>query len=105
MITNFKIFEHLNFLPKVDDYILINIKTKELPIFFNEFINNTIGRVSEIFKGNSSQLVVKYLNIPDNCRDFFENDGNKIMNTRDIVCWSEKKEDIEIYINTNKYNI
>jgi hypothetical protein len=109
MITNFKIFErrleHTDL--KVGDFVIMktwsdsNIKLKS-------FIDENIGKIVEF---NNDMLFVKYDNIPKELYMYFSSENPKIFdqirefNIPQIVKISNNKEDLEMFLNTNKYNI
>ena len=114
MITKFKLYEELNAgEPEVGDYVIIE---KEYDDFEDKnnvnFINSSIGYIWK--SPGKSTHIVKYNNIPDNTKQFFQysdySDGLKIGNSiivynDDIKYWSKNKEDLEHVIQSKKYNI
>lgn len=99
MITRFKIFEHYNSPPKEGDYVLIDPDLYiNLPSYenFKNIVRNNIGRISKIS------------NSPTNINIKFDNKDLSNLNVYsvfNIKYWSENKEDLEIFINTEKYNL
>ena len=117
MITNFKIFEDIEFNEKnnikVGNYIIININEKIWPSVnpkVIDFINNNIGLISSIVIYNPDTIYIKYENIPENIKRNFYHDQymintNKINHSIKIVDISENKQDLEYIYKINKYNL
>jgi len=106
MITEFKIFENINTLPKMGDYVIINdsLYIKELKSFFS----SNIGRIVNKYTNNNEELyVVKFDNIPTDIKEHY---FGRFSNTKDFSiskfkCWTKEKEELEVIVNSNKYNL
>lgn len=108
-----KKFENEKKLPKVGDYILI--KSKYVEGVFNEFFKYNIGIV--VRKGYL-YWKVKFNNIPQHLKsrklknEFKSDEESKIYNKctwtiyeDEIIDFSENKEDLEMKLTANKYNL
>ena len=110
MITNFKIFENINFLPKVGDYIIINEDSfLDARKTFKDIIS-TIGQIIEIkgeHGGSNTYYVIKFDNdgINPEFGTTFTVDGLKKFYISDIKCWSDTKNELEAYLDSKKYNL
>ena len=88
--------------PKVGDYVIMNSSAYH-PI--KNFIENNIGQITEIAKDPySSGILIHYSNIPENIQKYFLNNTRPTSKTL-IKHWSSNKEDLEIFIAQNKYNL
>jgi len=116
-----KKFEDLQEVPKVGDYVLII--TDSSNEHFKEFINNTIGVLEHIIKhkpdiwGNESEdsVSIKYENVPPMIKDMFYlspfitkdygRQGFREFDIKKIVAFAKTKEELEIKLSANKYNL
>ena len=115
-------FESING-PSVGDYVIVksdflDVDEEEPNIhIFNNFVNTTIGK---LIKVDSSIVIISYDNVPDIIKDWFASDieskrafklgdlvGDNIRSFKlsEVVGWARTKEDLEIKINANRYNI
>jgi len=103
---------------KVGDYVLIII-TAYFDLY-RDFINNTIGRIVKItpvYSHNYRQEVilkyynieVSYSNVPVECANMFiktKNDKYRVdFPSYMIYKYSKNKEDLEIILNSKKFNL
>lgn len=106
MVTKFKIFEKLNELPKIGDYVLLDINNyTSSPKIWQDFIKNNIGEIVEIdteHGGLSFIYKVKFENIPENVKDTFFIHYDYI---NSFLYWSSDKNELEMILNTKKYNL
>jgi hypothetical protein len=109
MITEFKIFEN-NKEPKIGDYVICYDGQSDL----EDFLANNVGKIIKKSKngyGHKNHLgkyLVLYKNIPVEFEEDFKFnniDGTRPMRRYEILYFSNKEKDCEMYINTNKYNI
>ena len=73
-MKHLKIYEDLNIIPKVGDYVLMSTKSRNPKVI--EFIENTMGRITDVFNGQSigsTDIEVTYDNIPTFLIDSFSN--------------------------------
>jgi hypothetical protein len=111
MIINFKIFEKLNDgNPKIGDYVLLNINWYYNDKKFDYFLNNTIGQISKIEKENNKNYIPninnKYQILFDTTEKFKLLQHNRIkVYDKQIKYFSSNKEELEVILNSNKYNL
>lgn len=110
-MKHIKTFENITEDSKynIGDYVLIDFRNMitESPAFVN-FVENNIGKVIDI---DGVLIKVQYDNIPD--VSHFKNDSDRNPFNNNYVklheSWikyaSNNKEDIEAYLNANKYNL
>lgn len=125
MIINFKLFENnINIgEPQVNDYVITNQHNWENfdpndPSFDEyqknylesiKFTDTHIGRIHFIDKYSTYEYIIKYKNVPDYLKRYFNNSCIQI--TQDeIKFWSKNKEDlnnekIKQYLMSKKYNL
>lgn len=93
--------------PQKGDYVIINSNFPQGEIV--EFEKSHIGRIIKIDELPPNNLylreyIVEYDKIPNHLQDYFS--GNKCYTTIDLIeHFSPNKEDLEIYINAEKYNL
>lgn len=122
MITNFKIFEELNENnPNINDYVLL--------VDNQDFFMKNIGKIKFIVKNDEQEnvYIIEYKEdiIPEKPRVYFKSkiEMKQLLNTHNydvelnkdcfyylclldrIKYWSSNKEDLEIILDMNKYNI
>lgn len=110
MITKFKIFEKLNELPKIGDYVLLNTEEYEDSAkIWREFISIQIGKIIKIkteHGGISDIYEIKFENAPDNIQEYFLRSDNTIsVRIERFKYWSSDKNELESILNSKKYNL
>jgi hypothetical protein len=122
MITKFKIFENKSKIPKVGDYVVckLNKKTLNNDIFSKEldkevenFLSNNIGKIKKIKKDILKKVNIYKIKYDDRQVKFkkswnkYDPFYGKIIDVKldDIVFFSSKKEVVEAYISSKKYNL
>lgn len=94
--------------PKVDDYIICNMKIAEHDsedtVEFKNFINNNIGHIVFI---QNHRIIASYENIPKKILTYFNyNNGHSThVYLHEIKYFSDKIKDLEYIISSNKYNL
>lgn len=107
-MKHLKKFEIISNNISIGDYVLVKyrtIKDNALLKQLSNFINNTIGIVVKI---NDSDIYVKFENIPNNLILFFSHtnfESTKCILKYNIIDFSKTKEDLELKIQTQKFNI
>jgi hypothetical protein len=103
-----KTYEDINKEPQVGDYVICDDYFDKL----TEFEANNIGQITSIDDDvdNGAPYNIKYNNIPYNIRTwFFYNDdhnyGIRPMSIEEIIFFSSNKEEVERYLQANKYNL
>jgi hypothetical protein len=112
MITKFKLFEDIENEMKIGDFVLININTS-YNREYREFINNNLGKVVQIDpvedvfgKVYDYEVVVKYNKIPFELKKSFNSYNNKKrFLISKVVSFGKTPKDVEIRLNSNKYNL
>lgn len=92
MITKFKIFESVSVPYKVGDYALIKINSKGT--LYNNILCQIVGE-----NEYDGELFIKILD---------KNFDSKIkvrINIYQLICWSDNKEELEMFIDMKKYNL
>jgi hypothetical protein len=97
-----KLFDNKNPNLKIGNYVLVNVNYPDL-IYF---INNNIGQIVEISGTHNDDLSlrIKYNNIPNDIKIFFRYD-TRWFEPSEIIYIGKTIEDVELQIDTNKYNI
>ena len=100
--------------PEVGDYVIC--EESKIPKIKN-FISNNIGRIfyyidTDVKKFSvckDFRYIVEYDNVPEYITDFFEDvwteKQSRRMSLDEIKHWSKNKEDLEVILNTKKYNL
>lgn len=110
MITKLKIFENINNIPEIGDYVKVNL-TDYFGVFSLgaiNFINYNIPKnINYIFNTNNelSAIRVKYDNIPENFKRLFDKNGTIILRLEAIECFGKTIEELELKLKSNKYNL
>lgn len=103
-----KSYENFKDKPKVGDYVLM--RTDSRNIEYRNFLKNNIGQITNM----SDYLVtVKYENVPTNLIklkifNWNKSDGGFYYHTFNInkmLVFSDTPDDLELKIDTNKYNL
>ena len=118
MITKFKIFESINILPKVGDYVLIKID-KFGASKLQDFYSNNIGQITDFdlhrarFIQGENFYYIKFQNVEKDIIPYFDSKTTyqniitvyKKFSINRFEYWSENKEDLEEIIKEKKYNL
>jgi hypothetical protein len=103
-----KTYEEIKEEPQIGDYVVCtesriqNMKQINTAPF-TTFISNNIGKLIKYLEPNQLYSV-KYKNIPDNIKNFFENSTHFFIK-EDILYFSKNKEHLEDIIKADKYNL
>jgi len=89
-----KKFEMNEGKPKSGDYVICDGKFT-FDLDFGEFIDANVGRIT--FPGFNTYYTVEYL-YQNNLREY-------TINLENIKHWSSSKNELELVLNTNKFNI
>lgn len=94
--------------PHVGDYVLVYEKLSngdEFDNIYNDFIQNNIGKINYIDTSKEFPFYIEYENIPEEIDEYF-NEYNEIRVTlKNLIYYSNNKEDVELQIKANKYNL
>ena len=121
-MKHIKKFENINNIPEIGDYVLLYDLTDygiDSGDNFKMFINNNIGIVHDIqynVFNHDEGYYVMYSNVPDNIRQFFKKintnnvtlGNNGVTSTwfvEDFLMFSKNKKDIEVFLQSKKYNL
>lgn len=109
MIKSFKIFEKVN-IPEVGDYAIMQIQTTDRGI--DNFVCNTIGKISDIqwsTDGIVQRIGVIYTDVPNKLQWWFSRMGpnryKRNYTPNRLSQFAKTKEELEMILNANKYNL
>jgi len=74
----------------------------------DNFISNNIGKIVDIkyiYDINDDQYTIKYDDVPYTLEYRFTKLNTRLMYKNEIKYWSKNKEDLEIILQANKYNL
>ena len=94
MITKFKIFENVEETPKTGDYVVIKIRGTLIP---------EIGKIKKITNDPDYPYVIIFDD--DFNEDKYGFDKNTVVDLSEIEYCSDNKEDLELLLTANKYNL
>ena len=98
-----KTFEQNSNEPEPGDYVICEDSgtfTGEL----DEFIKNHVGQFIQM-DAVGDFYIIRYENIPNYLKGGFYYNDCTIMERHEIKHWSKNKEDLEIILSLNKYNL
>ena len=103
-----KTFENIENLPEIDDWVIM--KTLSSHNIVKNFINNTIGEVVNLDKTNiqNIDITVMYYDIPEDFKKLMNVDSDvyvREFRSNQIVEFAKTKEELELKLQSNKYNI
>ena len=96
--------------PQIGDYVICE-EPLTIHIFeeLNRFISSNIGQIVQIDDELPDRYFIQYLNIPENLKLFFKYlkkiTNCRAMRRKNIIYWSRNKEDLEVILSSNKYNL
>lgn len=94
-----KSYEAKKLRPQIGDYVKMrSLGVDNTP--FKIFLDNNVGQIKDINKKN---VYVYYENVPDHLVSFPNN--SRVFLLSQLEEFSKTKEDIEIKISANKYNL
>ena len=108
-MKHLKQYEDTSIKPKVGDYVLCEEDGDEASDMLNLFIKNNIGVVDTVDINSKYPYVISYENVPKNINDEFKHNYNRQclrqMKKHEVKYWANNKEELEIKISANKYNL
>lgn len=95
MITNFSIFEANADKPKVGNYVILIIQKKIIP---------NIGKIDHINYNSGFPYMIKFGD-DFNYYEYGLSDKYMVVDIDEIAFWSKNKEDLELKLISDKYNL
>ena len=95
---------------KIGDYVIIdssklsNFMIKNNVDIYRNFLNSNIGKIINISRVLDN-IRVKYENIPDIIKDYFEEDNSIFLHPSKIKYFSKTIDDLKLKIDTDKFNL
>lgn len=109
-----KLFEELEVEPKIGNYVICKLNSKAYGPEFKKFLPTIIGKIvnrQDVFP-DKVNYAIRYEedDVPEEFRDYFISHLKSFnyvrwQNSKDIIFWSENKEDVEAYLEAKKYNM
>jgi len=91
--------------PRVGDYVICECKIDD-SCNTKDFIKDKIGKIIRYYEGGNYPYNVTYDDIPDNMwNNKFGEQKVIVFKKFEVVNWSNNKEDLELIINTKKFNL
>lgn len=108
MITKFKLYESSDVgKPELGDYVICYEKDDSAGLL--KWIETIIGKIIKVNDDDDiCKFDIKYENFPEDIEHFFyDHDGERYRPMKDceVLHWSKNKEDLDVIININKYNL
>lgn len=101
MITRFKIYENLN-KPQIGDYVICKDDYYDN---LNEYLSKNIGKIIGSNKLTNIYFV-KFDEMPHIINNFYFNtDNERGFTQKDIIYCNKNKSELEVILNSKKYNI
>ena len=101
-----KRFETVHTKPKVGDYVICEEDEESTLSDIKLIINNNVGKVVSYDSNNKYQYDVLYdVDIPEKIESQFIYGNQRQMKTHEIIYWADNKEELEVILNANKYNL
>jgi len=94
--------------PQVGDWVICSVLSIDAINWteLNDFLNTNIGKYAENDGTGFKPYIIRYKNVPNKLNnENFNGDMFRYVHRREIVRFSKNKEDLEIYIDANKYNL
>jgi hypothetical protein len=119
-MKHLKYFEHIDLEESeitIGDYVSLKIRFRENTPYSDTYIfmNNNIGRLLKIDDNNWDDFLIGYDNVPDNIKNnFHEKDYTrkhkkiyytKWINSDRVEEYAKSKEELQLKIDTKKYNL
>jgi len=103
-MKHLKTYESLSDKPEIGDYVICEDEEIISNNTFRPFIKNNIGQIIEIDE-KPPEYNIKYENIPTHLLNDYFYDDARYFYRKEIKYFSDNKEDLEILMNANKYNL
>jgi hypothetical protein len=110
MIKNFKVFEKNGMLPKVGDYVVFDLKRfPDINDIWVDLMKNNIGFIAEIEKRPvpAARFYTVRFDVEDEAlKDLLYNNTDIYgLEDEDFEYWSPNLDEVELYLNSKKYNL
>lgn len=107
-MKHLKIYESYNEgKPKIGDYVIChNTECDEDDQYLYKFLFTTIGQIigeGSSFNRYSKTFTIEFPKSEDLLRVW--RDNKQVFGLEEILFWSDNKEDLEMILNSNKYNL
>lgn len=94
--------------PTIGNYVICEEESDAPPVM--DFIRDNIGKFIRLDeKSEETYCVIQYDNIPPDIRlpyfSYYSSNNLRPMLRSEILFWSDNKEDLEIILNSKKYNL
>jgi len=99
---NEKLMNNKKDYPMVGEYILANDESGSQKA--KDFVNNNIGLCTGFHRGDSFPFEVEYENLTPYIEQFF-NKNKTNFNRKEILYWSDNKEELEAILQAKKFNL
>jgi len=96
-----KKFEKNDNKPELGDYVIVSEINNSIVY---DFISNSVGRFVVFIDNNINQYHIRFDDIPEELNSFFSYDCRNYR-LHEILYWSKDKKDLEIILQSNKFNI
>jgi len=104
MITNFKKFESINEKSiEIGDFVIC--EEVDYADINTIFTSTNIGKFIRYDDGEAYPYIIKYDYTPKNMKSYFSGDDERNMSIDEIKYWSKNRNELEIILQTNKFNI
>jgi hypothetical protein len=98
-----KTFEENENEPQVGDYVIVR---ENRILLLDSFFSENVGRIVDDKYSRRYPFLVQFENIPDDLKiEFGDKNNSRQFSIDEIDHWSKNKEDLELMISANKYNL
>ncbi len=97
MIIKFKLFEEINKLPEIGDYVIVDGYEAGYAEKGIHFFNTHIGKIVNISNINKVCQI--------EFEEKFEDESALFCGTDKLIYYSKNKKDVELYLASMKYNL
>lgn len=108
-MKHLKTYEAINITPEVGDYVIANsiYASKKLQSFFNSNIGQIIEKVKDVNKKSPDIILYKVYYDPYEVEpnNVILDDNSWLFDVDEILHISKNKEDLELILSANKYNL
>lgn len=99
-----KRFEVVHEMPKIGDYVICREVGASPDL--EQFVNNNIGKIFSINLRDKYPFEIEYSEkVPENISSKFIDGHTRQMDATEIIYWSDDKKELEMILNSRKYNL